>query len=211
MKRKSSVKIITVTVMMFAVLLLTACGGAKAPTEPDVTSLRISEAGTVTSYLVDTLDKDYYDVNELTDMVVAEVADYNTQNQTGETTPVSFEKAETYPDSDKVLIVMNYDSAKTYEEYNGNVLYFGMTDGEKLLASSNGYTLPLVSAKDGTAMSQEQREKKWDNKHVIVTDVKAVIYCPYKVTYVSEGVKILPDGGVDTSETEERVMILMNK
>lgn len=209
--RESNIKIKVIAGILFASFLLTACGQAKMPAEPDVTSLQISEDGKVTSYLVDTLDKDYYDVDELTDMVVSEVAEYNTNNQTGENAPVSWEKVETYEESDKVLVVMNYDSVEAYEKYNGNELYFGMTDGEKLLASSQSYILNLVSVKDGTVMSKEQREKKWDNKHVIIADVKAVIYCPYQVTYVSEGVKILPDGGVDTSQTEGSVMILMKK
>lgn len=201
-----------ICMLTVAMALLTGCSGATVPAEVNTTSLVISSKGEVTSYLVDVFDKDYYNISDLTAMAIEEAADYNTKNQKGETIPVTVEKVEARNDgSGKVVVTHKYDSTDTYEKYNNEFIYFGMTDGEELIASSQSYTMNLVNVKDGTVMSKEQRDKNWDNKHVIITDAKAVIYCPYKVSYVSEGAKLLPDGGVDTTQAEGTVMILLKK
>ena len=46
-------------------------------------------------------------------------------------------------------------------------------------------------------------------KHILITDSKARLYCPGKVTHVSEGVQLLEDGSVDTTQASETVYIMM--
>lgn len=190
-----------------AMLILVGCGAAKVPEVVDVTSLVIDGSGVVTSYLVDEFDKDYYSIDDLTDMAVEEAAAYNTQKQSGEIIPLTVDKVEKLADgSNKVVVKHIYDSAATYADYNGGVLFYG-TVAE---AADAGYSLSITmkNVKDNTLYTEAQLMQN-EEKYLLITDAKAVIYCPGKVTYVSEGADYQEDGSVDTSQAESTVMILM--
>ena len=195
--------------LLCATLLLSGCGQARVPENVDITSLVISAKGSVQSYLVEEFDKDYYSVSDLADMVVQEAADYNTGHQTTEVTPVTVEKVEVLAnDSSKVVVVQQFDSAATYEDFNEGVLYFGHASNLPEERSIDGN---LVSAKDGTAITADLLQKELEKKHIVITDAKAVIYCPYPVAYVSDGAVCREDGGVDTTQAEGLVTILLKK
>lgn len=191
------------------VLFLTGCGQTKVPAEVNATSLAITAKGVVTSYLVDVLDKNYYDVAGLTEMALEEVTDYNTEHQKGETVPVTMEKVETFEGSDKVVVTHRYDSADTYADFNESFLYYG-TVSDAVGYACDTLDPNLVSVKDGTRITEEQLQNV-QNRHVLITDARAVIYCPYGVDYMSNGAVYREDGTVDASNAEGIVMILMKK
>ena len=117
------------------------------------------------------------------------------------------EAVELLADGSKVMVQHVYNDSTVYEDYNGQELFFG-TVSEALLA---GYDLSalLTAVKDGAPLSQEELMKKPDKTHVLITDVKADIYCPYKVTHVGDGVVYREDGSVNTGEVDGIVVILM--
>lgn len=190
---------------------LTGCGQAKVPEEIAETSLTISNKGNVTSYLVDVFDKDYYNISDLTAMAIEEAADYNTKHQQGESVPVTVEKVEAKADgSGKVVVTHRYDSVDSYADFNEAYLYFGLADQEELQKHFI-HPLSLKSVKNDTLITEQEWEKALGKNHMIITDAKAVIYCPYGVTYTSEGAVCREDGTVDTSNAEGTVVILMKK
>lgn len=202
-------KYISAVCMLVLAASLTGCNQAKVPETVTETSLVISDKGIVTSYLADVLDKDYYDVSDLTAMAIQEVADYNAEHQKGEVIPVTMEKVATF-EGNKVVVTHKYDSADTYSDYNDSILYYGLFS-DAVGNVCDRIDPNLVNVKDGTKITEEQLQSAQENKHVIITDAKAVIYCPYGVSYVSEGAVYREDGTVDTSNTEGTVMILMKK
>lgn len=189
---------------ILAGLLLTGCGGTKIPEVVDVTSIEITDEGAVTSYLVDVFDKDYYVLSELKDMVVGEAAQYNTEHQTGEQVPVTVEKVE--GSGSKVLVVQKYDSADTFADYNANALFYGTVE-EALL---EGYSpdSDLKSVKDGSVISGDMLTENL-KRHILITDYKAKLYCPEKVTHISENAVYCDDGSVDGLAAEGTVVVLM--
>ncbi len=199
----------SMAVLLCAAMLLGGCGQAGAPENVDTTSLVISAKGSVQSYLVEEFDKDYYSVSDLSSMVVQEAADYNTEHQTAETAPVTVEKVETLAnDSSKVIVAQQFDSAATYEDFLEGTLYFGLASNLPEGSSIDGN---LVSAKDGTAITADILQKELEKKHIVITDAKAVIYCPYPVAYVSGNAVCREDGGVDATQAEGLVTILLKK
>lgn len=188
-------------------LLLSGCGSAKLPDIIENTTVAVDSKGVVTSYLVDSFDKSYYSVNELATMAAEDAADYNAEHPVTDATLLKVEKVELLADGSKVMVQHVYNDSTVYEDYNGQELFFG-TVSEALLA---GYDLSalLTAVKDGAPLSQEDLMAKPDKTHVLITDVKADIYCPYKVTHVGDGVVYREDGSVDTTKVEGIVVILM--
>lgn len=200
---------IGVTACILTVLTLAGCGQGKVPDVVSETSLAIGEDGKVTSYLVEDFDKEYYDISELASMAITEAAGYNTENQTGEAIPVTVDKVETLADgSGKVVVIHKYDNADVFEDYNGSKLFFGTVQA----AVDAGYEPDgtLKSVKDDTPLSKEELMQNGEGL-VIVTGERARIYCPKKVTYISEGAVMAEDGSVDTTQAEGMVVILMKK
>lgn len=197
-------------VCMLAAFMLVGCGQAKVPEIVNVTSIAVTEEGTVTSYLVDVFDKDYYNISDLASMATEEVAEYNTAHQTGETTPVTLDKVEALADgSGKVVVTHTYDSADTFTDYNeGSVLFYGTVAD----AVKEGYDLDVVlnSVKDDAIYIESQILQEQD-RYVLITDEKAVLYAPKKVTHISENAVYREDGSVDASQAEGTVVILMKK
>uniref|UniRef100_UPI0040571ED0 hypothetical protein n=1 Tax=Acetatifactor sp. TaxID=1872090 RepID=UPI0040571ED0 len=203
----SKLKIYGFCTGMLAMLLFVGCGAAKVPEIVDVTSLAISEEGAVTSYLVELFDKEYYSLSELTAMAVEEAAEYNTENQVGETVPLTVEKVEELTDgSGKVVVTHKYDSTNTFEDFNESVLFYGTVTE----AINAGYKLDVVlkSVKDGTSYTEAQLLQSPD-KYLLITDEQAIIYCPKKVAFVSENAVYKEDGSIDTTQAQGTVVILM--
>ncbi len=196
-----------VGVCMLAMLLLAGCGAAKVPEVVDVTTLVVSGDGAVTSYLVDVFDKEYYKLSDLTEMATKEVADFNSEVQTGETVPVMVDKVEALEDgSNKVVVTHKYDSAESYEQFNEGVLFYGTVN--EAVEAGYGLDVVLQSVKDDTLYTEAQL-LQYPDKYLLITDAKAVIYCPKKVAFVSKNASYNANGSVDASQTEGTVVIFM--
>lgn len=193
--------------LCLCMIFLAGCGGARVPEMPDASSIAVSKDGAVTSWLVDVFDKDYYDIAGLQQMVQQETEAYNAAHASGETFPVTVEAVEALQDgSGKVIVKQQFDSAETFSDYNDAVLFYGTVEQAK----AHGYDLnmELTDVKKGEKLSGPQLAASGE-QHILITDRKAKLYCPGKVTHVSEGAQILADGSVDTTQTSETVYILM--
>lgn len=200
-------------ICIFAAISLTGCGQAGVPDTVDATSIIISDKGAVTSCLVGAFDKDYYDISDLTAMAVSEAAEYNTAYSTGDTIAVAVEKVEALDDgSGRVVVTYQYDSTGTFMNFseikfrNESILFYGTVEE----AVKEGYDLNVVlkNVKDSTLLSKEQLLQE-AGRYLLITNEKAVIYCPKKVTHVTEGAVYGQDGSVDASQAEDMVVILM--
>lgn len=193
--------------LLLCSLLFSGCGSAEVPEVIDTTTIIIDKEGVITSYLVDEFHKDYYSVSELTDMAVEDAAAYNAEHQNDETIPLRVEKVELLAGGDKVLVQHIYDEDETYAEYNESVFFYGTVED----AIKEGYDLSalLTSVKDGTPLTTEDLMKKPEKSYVLITDAKAVVYCPRKITHVGDGVVYSDNGSVDTTKVDGVVVVLM--
>jgi hypothetical protein len=205
--KKGLVKGVGLVLLTF---VLTACGAAKVPDTIDTDTIVVNKDGSVTSYLVRNFDKDYYDLSELTVMARQETSDYNSSAGTD---AVTARTIELLSDGSRVEAVYDYTSYEWYNDFNdGNILYGTAAD-----ISANLKELSAFEEKpDFTALLSVKDKSKADvsdfgDKHAVVTDEKAVIYCPYNVAYLSENAVLLSDGSVDATEAEGTVVIVLKK
>lgn len=199
--------------ILLCVLALAGCGQAGLPDVTDRDVLAVDGKGEITFYLVRDFGKEYYDLSGLASMAMEEAAEYNTSHAQGNSIPVAVQKVEALEDgSSRVRITYQYDSMDTFNEYNGSykdgTLFYGTV--EEAVAAGYGQAEPVVSVKDGSFYNALANQEQ-TGKHIIITDKKAVIYCPYEVAYLSEGAALRSDGSVEASEVEGSVIILMKK
>lgn len=190
------------------VLLLSGCGQTAVPEEISEPSLVIGSDGGVTAYLVGQFDKSYYDLSELAAMAREEAAEFGRPSSDG-TMPVTVDSVENVQDgSGRVVVTYHFDGTASYKEFLGNELFYG-TVGEAL---AQGYLPDMIfqSVGNGTPMTSEALTAEKD-RHLIITNAAAVVYCPNKVTHVSSGAVINSDGSVDASQASDTVYIILNK
>lgn len=197
-------------VCLFAVLLA-GCGQAGGQEAVESTTIFVDKNGGMTYYLIGEFDKNYYSLAELSAKAADEADKFN--KGAGEKQSVAVDKVETLQENDsKVLIVYRFDGYAIFNDFNEkcnkklNKIFYGTVDE----AFSQGYITKalLRSVKDETVKTEEQLKQE-GTKKLIITDEKAVIYCPAKVTYISDGAVLNEDGSVDASAADGTVYILL--
>ncbi len=182
---------------------LSGCGAAGVPENIETSTLVLSREGQVTVYLVEDFGREYYDVNELTTMAKEEVAEFNEEAGVNET-PVMVEAAELI-DNNRVRMMYRFPDGKTYTQFGMGFFFFGTA--QEAEAAGLLEDVVLQSVKDASPLSSEQLNKK--GCMLFITDRRADVYCPGRVTGVSGGVSVNEDGSVTCPEDGIRTYILM--
>ncbi len=193
------------------VAVLAGCGQTGVPEEVESATISVDRNGGMTYYLIGEFDKDYYSLPELSAMAADEAEEFN--KDAGGKLSVAVDKVETLQaDESKVLIVCRFDGYASFNGFNNkfNKKFGSFFYGTVEEAFEQGYIKDalLKSVKDDSLKTEEQLKQE-GTKKIIVTDGKVVIYCPAKVTYISEGAVLNEDGSVDVSSADGMVYILM--
>lgn len=185
-------------------IFLTGCGEAKVPDLVDTPSVAVSKEGEVTVWQVGLFDKSDYILSELQSMAVEEAGRFNIAQ--GKESAVAVEKVEALEDgSGKVVVEYRFDGWASCTTYLKEELFYGTVAD----AGFRGLEMDisLKSVKDGTPLSEDALRQE-TGSYLIVTDMKANVYCPGKVTHISEGAEVNQDGSIDTSGADGKVYIL---
>ncbi|MCM1056735.1 MAG: hypothetical protein NC517_03910 [Firmicutes bacterium] len=190
---------------------LAGCGQTGVQETVDATTISVDRNGGMTYYLVGEFDRDYYSLSELSDMAAEEAERFN--GGAGEKQAVTVDRVEALSEAEnRILIVCRFDGYTSFNAFNEQFnkqfgsFFYGTVDE----AFEQGYIKDAVlkSIRDESLKTEEQLKQEGSRK-LIVTDGKAIIYCPAKVTYLSPGAVLNEDGSVDASAVEETVYILM--
>lgn len=190
-------------VLLCLLAALAGCGQKKEQAT-ESTTIFVDRKGALTYCLVGDFDKDYYSLSELSDMAVDEAAKFNSGAQ--DKASVTVESVEQLAeDADKVRIIYRFAGYESFNQFGAGIFFYGTVEE----AFRQGYIgePQLKSVKDETVKAKEQLRQEGAKK-IIITDEKAVIYCPAKVTYFS-GALLQEDGSVDASASDQRVYILL--
>ena len=209
MKYRKSILTGWLTVCM-ALFILSGCGEKRASGEWIENGLAVEKDGQVVYCVVDSFDKGFYDVGELTGMAVEEAALFNGKNRTGDTTPVTVEEVTAIGEAkDRVRVLYRFDKTESYEKFQGEKLFYGtLREG---VQERHIFSGAVLIDSQGTITLDEKTVEKYAGNHVIVTDAKNKIYPPYDVLFYSEGVEILSDGSVSTNSCEDTAVIVLKK
>lgn len=186
-------------------MILTGCGAAKVPDIIEAPTLSLSKEGEVAFWLVGDFDKEYYSISELTSMAVDEAAQFRADRKNENAVVV--DKVEAMQNnSSRVVVSYRFDSCENCGEFLGNEIFFG-TVGE---AIQRGYSMDVImrSVSDSTLFTEAQLKQAAD-KYLVITDIKANIYCPRSVTHISNDALLNEDGSVNPSMAEGPVYILL--
>lgn len=191
-------------VLCLCIAFFTGCGAAKVPEIVDTPSVAVDKEGTVTVWQVGVFDHTDYVLSELRDMAAEEAGRFNSTS--GKSAAVAVEKVEALEDgSGKVVVAYRFDGWESASAFLEEEIFVGAalaTAGEGRIDAA-----ALKSVKDDAPLSEEQLMQDTGSS-VLITDIKGNVYCPGKVTYISEGAFVNPDGSVNTSDTEGTVSIL---
>lgn len=192
-------------ILCLCAVILVGCGGAKLPeviTEP---TIAITEEGAASVWQIGHFDKDYYNLSELTSMAVDEAAKFS--GSRGKEGAAVVDKVELLQDgSSRVVVAYQFDSCESCGDFFGNALFFGTVS--EAIQKGFGTDVIMRSVKDNTLFTEAQLREAAD-KYLVITDIKANIYCPRAVTHVSNGALSNDDGSINPSGVEGLVYILL--
>lgn len=194
------------TVLCLLALSLAGCGEAKTPDVIEVSTVSVSKKGQISMWFVEEFAEEYYNLSELTAVARAEVETFNF-SAGGRSAAVKMEKMELLPENDgKVVVHYRFDGWESCNAFNEETFFYG-TVGEAL---KEGFDAKVVlrNVTDDSLLAGDQFAQEPD-RLVIITDVKANIYCPAKVAYLSGAAVLNKDGSVDTMQAEGFVYILL--
>lgn len=158
MRQNRIKKFLTAGLSGLLILSLTGCGqAAKLPETVENTSLVVEKDGKVTSYLVNTFDKDFYNLDGLTQMVEEEAEEFNATHTEATENPMNVKTVQVLGDGAMVQVVQEFADTDSYAEYNEQDLFYGT----RVEALAQGLTVnrEFVNAADGTPADSEKLDQ----------------------------------------------------
>ncbi len=220
LRRKAGVILCSILCL---VMLLSGCGQAKVPKDLIVPAISVAGDGRVTAYIVESFEKDYYDLEELRAMVEEEIGKFNESRSNAEgKDAVSMVSLTEYSssdiaviqgtemlsrvESDKVVLTLEFKDIVSYRDYTGMDLFYGTV----AKAQEDGYDLDveMTSVKDGTVIGK-MGIYELGSRHILIVEDQVRVYGPRKVQYITSGAAVNEDGSVEPSGTEENTYIIM--
>ena len=190
-------------ILSLCLLCLAGCGEAKVPEIVESPSVAVDKGGEVSVWQIGVFDKTDYVLAELQDMAVKEAAQFNSSS--GSDAAVAVEKVEAL-EGGKVVVAYRFDGWESCSAFLEEDLFYGTVADAVTKGIDRGAA--LKSVKDDSPFSQEQLLSEAD-KRLIITDMKANIYCPGKVTHISQGASVNEDGSIDTTGVEGTACIML--
>lgn len=196
--RKTGICLLTAALM----IVFAACGSATSKTGA---AIEITEDGTISSHIVESFDKSYYDEEELTQKVLSEAASYNRAAGEG---AISVEKVAV--DNGTATVDMTYEKAQDYASFNGCVLFLGTANEAKeagydlnTVLSGTKNELETIGMSDILSMTDEK---------ILITDMKDPITLNGKAAYISDNVTVSKNlKTVTLDEASEKMAYIIYK
>ena len=162
-------------------LVPSGCGNDEEDYED--TTLTVGRKGRVTENIVESFDKDYYDINELTNEFTDSVAKYNESIGGDEIKLKRIELADS-----KVYVDLDFTGPSDYERFIGEKLFVGTISD----AYDNGYTMDVVlkGTESGDKIGKVQIMGMKD-KDIIILSEHVRIKTFRDIAYVSANVDVL--------------------
>ncbi len=188
-------------VASLALLTMTGCGGRGA----ELTAITIDKDGHVSNVIYEEFNKDYYDVEELSDMASKEVSEYNTEYISPK---IALDGVESVGDGTRVRVSMKYDSAADFSNFNDETLFYGtIEEAEAAGYKVSGELIDNNGVKIESSFAQDHPER-----HIIITTDKSNIVAPFNIEYTTKGVTLIGKKEAKLSDaTSDSIQLLLSK
>lgn len=165
-------------------LLLSACavmlGGCSMKFSAEEDSVYVNKKGEVLGAIVESFDKDYYDKDELEDMLEQAVVEYNAENGKDSIEVDSFKQS-----GGQIKVIMNYSNWADYAHFNDVQFFTGKLSD--IQGKNYGMNVSFVSRDGSHTTTLEEIDGEY---YVILLEEKIVVQTPGKIAYVSDNVTI---------------------
>ena len=152
MRQNRIKKFLTAGLSGLLILSLTGCGqAAKLPETVVNTSLVVEKDGKVTSYLVNTFDKDFYNLDGLTQMVEEEAEEFNATHTEATENPMNVKTVQALGDGALVQVVQEFADTDSYAEYNEQ-------ENHLIITNASAYIYcpyPVLYISEGVVMGED--------------------------------------------------------
>ena len=171
--------------ILIAALIPALAGCAQGEENYDETTLSVSKNGRVDQHIIESFDRDYYNIDELKDEYEKAVTAYNESIGSDE---IKLKKIE-LKDS-KVYVDIAFTGPSDYESFVGENLFVGTVND----AYDNGYTMDvtLKGVKEGDKIGKV-RIMGMSDKDIIILSEHVRIRTFKDIAYVSANVDVLSD------------------
>ena len=187
--------------LLLMVSFLAGCGQKQTVAKEELT---ITKNGQITSVLAEPFDKDYYELEELRDMIQLELSLYN--REAGRQA-IELENLEVV--EGKCVAVLNYESAEDYAQYN-EIPFFAGTVQEALDAGVNLSVTLKEAGKDSTIGRAEISAMQ--EYHLVVWYGDMPVVTPGKIRYYGDNLQLLgskkivaEDDAEDRNDPDEQI------
>ncbi len=174
-------RFIVIFILSFVMILPAGC--AQGEEDYEETTLSVGRKGRVTENIVEPFDKEYYDINELSNEFNDSVAKYNESIGGDEIKLKKIELADS-----KVYVDLDFNGPSDYESFIGEKLFVGTISD----AYDNGYTMDVVlkGTDNGDKISKVQIMGMKD-RDIIILSEHVRIKTFRDIAYVSANVDVI--------------------
>lgn len=179
--------------ILVTALLLGGCGKNEASNSAETVQagktssavIELQKDGSVVETITEDFAKDYYNEENLKNMLLSEVADYNNGSESGNLSVERFENKD-----GKLMVQLKYPSADAYTDYNTNQ-YNDSTIfcGTVAEAYDAGYSfdISMTDSKGEETIGREELLGMGENR-MLITKVPVRVKLPGKIMYAGENI-----------------------
>lgn len=172
-------KILSMISMVLLGLLLMACGRQKEMG----TTFEMNKKGEITSTIVEEFSEDYLDADELKQLVLREISEYNAISSDD---AIKISKLHQKNKDNPVTVIMKYKSAEDYGAFNDLPTFYGtLTE-----AAMHGYDVngKLFDPEGENGITAEEL-KEMQGHHLLVVSESMTVNLPGKIVGISDCVE----------------------
>lgn len=192
-------KFIVMGILMILSACMVGCGLESSKEDELVTSVSIQKDGTLKGIIVEEFDESYYNVAALTEMIQEAISDYDRQNSTAQ---IVLESCELVENDTKVKVVISYDSAQSYTDFNSETIFVGTVQE----AYEAGYDMDLelyaVSDEKPLEPITKQEILNMGTEHIVIMEENMRVKCYGNILYIGKGVNLVSRKTADMENTD---------
>lgn len=193
--------------LILPVLMFTACGEEALPTSFSDNTIVFNQDETVTYYMVENFDKDYYSVAELKQMAEEEAAEFNNDKRfnTDKRDAVTVENVE--KDGANVKIQYHYDNVANCKAHAEKDIYYD-TVGNAAKAGLISAGMELQGRKGKVILNKDVIDK-YAEHHVVIVNEPISVYVSNKIEYYTTDLELVGNNGVNVNPSDEAKTIVL--
>ncbi len=169
------------SIICASAVFLAACSGGEE--NYDETTLSVSKKGRVSETIVESFDRDYYDITELKNEFAGAVSDYNDSIGGEEIELKNIELK-----NSRVYVDIDFTGPSDYESFVGETLFVGTVND----AYDDGYTMDvMLKGVDRGDIIDKVRIMGMKDKNIIILSEHVKVRTFRDIDYVSANVDVL--------------------